>query len=355
MMKPLRKRSWDYQWKRQQSKGEEIKMKQKKSIIQTITASREASLLIVLVLLCVVITIKSPSFMTYKSITDMLKNNTATMIMAVGMLGVLLVGGIDISVASTLALAGMSVGMLMKYGVVTNTLALFLIAIAIGGVCGLINGLIVSKGKVLPIIATMGAMYIYRGLAYLVANEQWASAENLGSFKEFALQKFLGLNKVIWVLIIVYVIFFVVMKWTTLGRKVYAVGSNKEAAQISGINASNIELYVFVVMGLLAGLCGALAVSVYSSAQPNMLFGKEMDVIAACVIGGVSMQGGRGSVVGALLGGLVLAIIAKALPLVGIESIAQNTVKGVIILAVIILNVLTQRSLDKNNLKAREM
>jgi len=330
-------------------------MKQKKSILQTITASREASLLIVLVLLCIVITIKSPSFMTYKSITDMLKNNAVTMIMAVGMLGILLVGGIDISVASTLSLAGMSVGMLMKQGVVTNTLLLFLIAIGIGGACGLVNGLIVAKGKVLPIIATMGAMYIYRGLAYLVANDQWASAENLGTFKDFALGKFLGLNYVIWVMILVYILFFIVMKWTTLGRKVYAVGSNKEAAQISGINTSNVELYVFVVMGILAGLGGALAVSVYSSAQPNMLFGKEMDVIAACVIGGVSMQGGKGSVIGALLGGLVLAIIAKALPLVGIEAIAQNTVKGVIILVVIVLNVITQRSIDKNNLKAREM
>ncbi|MFV0363561.1 MAG: ABC transporter permease [Suipraeoptans sp.] len=330
-------------------------MKKKKSLIQTITASREASLLIVLILLCIVITIKSPSFMTYKSITDMLKNNAVTMIMAVGMLGVLLVGGIDISVASVVGFAGMSVGMLMKHGVIQNTFLLFLVAIVIGAVCGAVNGLVISRGKVLPIIATMGAMYIYRGLAYIVAQDQWASAENLGKFKNFALGKVLGLNNVIWVLLLIYVLFFVVMKWTTLGRKVYAVGSNKEAASISGINTANVELYVYVVMGILAGLGGALAVSVYSSAQPNMLFGKEMDVIAACVIGGVSMSGGRGSVAGAFLGGLILAIIAKALPLVGIESIAQNTVKGIIILVVIILNVITQRTLDKNNLKAREM
>lgn len=330
-------------------------MKKKKTLLQTLTASREVSLLIVLVLLCIAITIKSPSFMTVKSITDMLKNNAVTMIMAVGMLGVLLVGGIDISVASTLALAGMSAGMLMKYGKVTSTLGLFAIALGIGLVCGLINGLVIAKGKVLPIIATMGAMYIYRGLAYIVADNQWASADNLDTFKDFALQKILGLNKVIWVMLLIYLVFFVVMKWTKLGRKVYAVGSNKEAAQISGINTSNVELYVYIMMGVLCGLCGALAVSVYASAQPNMLYGKEMDVIAACVIGGVSMSGGRGSVVGALLGGLVLAIIAKALPLVGIESIAQNTVKGVIILVVIVLNVITQRSMDRTNLKGREI
>lgn len=285
----------------------------------------------------------------------MLKNNAVIMIMTLGMLGVLLIGGIDISIASTLALSGMSVGMLMKYSVVENTFLLFLIAVVIGALCGLLVGLIISKGKVLPIIATMGFMYIYRGLAYIIANSQWASAENLGTFKDFALGSVFGINNVIIVMIVCYIIFFIVMKWTKIGRMVYAVGSNREAAQISGINTSNVELMVYTVMGILAGLSGALAVSIYSSAQPNMLYGREMDVIAACVIGGVSMTGGRGSVAGALLGSLILAIIAKALPLVGIEAIAQNTVKGVIILVVIVLNVITQRMMDKNNLKGREM
>lgn len=330
-------------------------MKENKSILKKITGSREASLLIVLIILCIAITAKSPSFMTFKSITDMLKNNVVIMIMALGMLGVLLVGGIDISVASVLGFTGMIVGMLMKYEVVTSTPLLFVIAIAIGLACGCVTGLVIAYGKVLPIIATMGFMYIYRGLAYVISNSEWASAENLGTFKDFALGKVLGLNNVIWVMIIIYVIFFIVMKWTKVGRKVYAVGSNREAAAISGISTKRIDVLVYTVMGTLAGLCGALAVSIYASAQPNMLYGKEMDVIAACVIGGVSMQGGRGSVVGAFFGSLILAIIAKALPLVGIESIAQNTVKGIIIMAVIILNVLAQRAMDRSNLKGREM
>ena len=330
-------------------------MKENKSVLKKITDSREASLLIVLIVLCIVISLRSPSFMTLKSISDMLKNNAVIMIMTLGMLGVLLIGGIDISIASTLAFSGMSVGMLMKYGMVQNTFVLFLIAIGIGALCGLLIGLIISRGKVLPIIATMGFMYIYRGLAYIISNSQWASAENLGTFKDFALGSVLGVNNVIIVMVICYIIFFIVMKWTKIGRMVYAVGSNREAAQISGINTANVELLVYTVMGTLSGLCGALAVSIYSSAQPNMLYGREMDVIAACVIGGVSMTGGRGSVAGALLGSLILAIIAKALPLVGIEAIAQNTVKGVIILVVIVLNVITQRMMDKNNLKGREM
>ncbi|MBE5984899.1 MAG: ABC transporter permease [Paenibacillaceae bacterium] len=330
----------------------------KNSLIKRITGSREASLLLVLISLCIIIQILSPSFLTAKSLQDMVKNNAVIMIMALGMLCVLLIGGIDISITSTLAVSGMAVGMLLKYNVIHNTFLLFLIAILIGALCGAAIGLVVSRGKVLPIIATMGFMYIYRGFAYLIAKSQWASAENLGDFKNFALEKELGLgllNNVIVIVLLCYIIFFAVMKWSRTGRKIYAVGSNPEAAAISGINTKKIKLIVYTVMGMLSGLCGALSVAVYSSAQPNMLYGKEMDVIAACVIGGVSMSGGRGTVAGALLGSLILAVIAKALPLVGIDSIVQNTVKGVIILVVIILNVVAQRMMQKKNLKRREM
>ena len=130
---------------------------------------------------------------------------------------------------------------------------------------------------------------------------------------------------------------------------------NPEAARISGINTDRTIASVYMIMGLLAGLAGVLSVSIYASAQPNMQYGKEMDVIAACVIGGVSMSGGRGSVVGTFLGALIIAIIAKALPMVGIDAIAQNLVKGLIILAVVVLNVLTQRTIDRQNLLRREM
>lgn len=328
---------------------------EKKSLLKKITGSREASLVIVLVLLLVVVSIMNPAFMTANNIMEILKNNSITLILALGMLCVLLVGGIDISIASTLAFAGMSVGLLIKYGKISSTPLAFLIALAIGAVCGLIMGLVIGYGNVTPIIATMGGMYIFRALAFLVGNSQWAGADALGTFKNFALEKVLGINKVIWVVIICYVLFFVVLKWTKFGRNIYAVGSNTEAAQISGINVANVKLYVYTIMGILSGLCGALATTIYASAQPNMQDGKEMDVIAACVIGGVSMSGGRGTVPGALLGALILAVIGKALPLIGIDAIAQNTVKGVLIVAVIILNVITQRTLERQNLERREM
>lgn len=331
---------------------------EKKSLWKKITGSREASLVIVLVVLCIVVTIKSPAFMSVQNIMEILKNNAVIMIMSLGMLCVLLIGGNDISITSTLAFAGMTIGMMYKYSVIGSTFLGFVIATAMGAVCGFIIGLIIAYGKVMPIIATMGFMYIYRGLAYLVAQDQWAGADALGSFKDFALNNTLGfgvLNNVIVVAVVCYIIFFVILKWTKFGRSIYAVGSNAEAAEISGINVAAIKTAVYTIMGTLAGLSGALATSVYASAQPNMQTSKEMDVIAACVIGGVSMNGGRGSVAGALLGALVLSVIAKALPLVGINAIAQNTVKGVIIVVVIVLNVLTQRMMDKANLEKREM
>ena len=328
----------------------------KKSALKKITGSREILLVGILILLFAVVTVISPSFLTPKSIMDMLKNNAVTMVMALGMLCVMLVGGIDISIMSTLALSGMSVGMLLKYEVITSPVLAFLISIAIGTACGLLVGLVISRANVPPIIATMGFMYVFRAMGYLVSNGgEWAGAAALGSFKDFATTEFLGINCVIWVIILCYVFFYFFMKWTRTGRKIYAVGSNASAAEVSGINVKNIKMMVYVIMGFLAGLGGALQVSVYASAMPDMQQGGEMDVIAACVIGGVSMSGGRGSVVGALLGSLILATIAKALPLVGFDALWQNTIKGVLILVVVVVNVVLQRIADKNALKRREM
>ena len=231
--------------------------------------------MIILMLLYVVVGIKSPSFVSVNSVMDMLKNYAVTMIMSLGMLGVMLVGGIDISIMSTVAFSGMSIGMLLKYNYISNTLLSFVIAIAIGTVCGALIGFVISRADVPPIIATMGFMYIYRALAYIVGNSEWAGADTLGEFKEFALQKFLGLDKVVWVTVICYIVFFIVMKWTRIGRKIYAVGSNATAAEVSGINVKNIKFLVYTVMGFLSGLGGALSVSVYASAQPNMQLTKR--------------------------------------------------------------------------------
>ena len=328
-------------------------MEQKKSLWKRLTGSREASLVLILIVLLAVVQILSGgSFLTLTNIGQIFRNNTLTMLMALGMLCVLLTGGIDISITSVLAFSGMSIGLLQKYNILHNTLLLFLIAAAIGLCCGFINGLIISRGKVAPIICTMGAMYIWRGLAYVISNNAWASGADVAGFSDFGKDGSAGPYII---LVIAYVIFYIMMRWTRFGRRIYAVGSNAEAAEVSGINVKRVLTEVYMIMGLLAGISGAMSVAVYASAQPNMQYGKEMDVIAACVIGGVSMSGGRGSVVGTFLGALFYAIVAKALPLVGLEAIWQNLIKGIIILAVVLLNVITQRTMDRANLERREI
>jgi len=323
-----------------------------KSLWKKITGSREALLLAILVVMGIFISVLNPTFFSPVNIGQIFRNNALTMIMALGMLCVMLTAGIDISITSTLAFAGMSIGMLTKYNIVNNTFLLFVIAMVMGCFCGAMNGIIIAKGKVAPIICTMGFMYIWRGMAYVVCNSQFASGEDVREFAEFGKDGTIGPYII---LIVCYALFFWMLKWTKFGRKIYAVGSNAEAARISGINVDNTLISVYTIMGVLAGLAGALSVSIYASAQPNMQYGREMDVIAACVIGGVSMSGGRGSVAGTFLGALIISIIAKALPLVNVPSIAQNTVKGVIILVVVIFNVITQRMVDKQNLERREM
>ena len=324
--------------------------------LKKLTGSREFLLFIIVIAMFAIVSIINPAFFSFKAVTDMLRNNAVTLVMALGMLGVMLVGGIDISITSTLALSGMAIGMLLKYGHISSTLVAFLITMGIGTACGALVGLLISRAGVPPIIASMGFMYIYRAMGYLISNGgEWASAAALGDFKNFGTDKLLGLSKVIWVIILCYIVFFIMMKWTRIGRQVHAVGSNAEAAEVSGINVRNIKLMVHTVMGLLAGLAGSLQVAVYASAMPNMAQGGEMDVIAACVIGGVSMSGGRGSVIGALLGALIMAMIPKALPLLHIDALWQNMIKGVMILAVVVINVVLQRVANRNALARREM
>ena len=328
-------------------------MTEKKSLFKKLTGSREVLLIIILVVLLIIVNVLSNgSFLTANNMGQIFRNNALTMLMALGMLCVLLTGGIDISITSVLAFSGMTIGLLQKHDILHNTFLLFIIAMAIGIGCGILNGLIISKGRVAPIICTLGAMYIWRGFAYVISNNTWASGEDVAGFSDFGKDGTIGPYII---LIVAYVIFFIMLKWTRFGRRIYAVGSNPEAAQVSGINVSRVLIYVYMIMGLLAGLAGALSVSIYASAQPNMQYGKEMDVIAACVIGGVSMSGGRGTVLGTFLGAFFYAVVAKALPLVGLESIWQNLIKGIIVLAVVLLNVVTQRAADRANLERREI
>lgn len=324
--------------------------------LKKLTSSREASLVIVLILLCTGIQIRNSGFLTLENINDLLINAVMLSILALGMMCVLLIGGIDISIGSTVALSGMSAGLFMREYPGTPTILLFLFAIGIGLLGGFLIGFAIAKCKVIPIIATMGFMTIYRGATYLIANNQWIAAYQVPEgYKSFAIEKTLGINHMLIVAVLCFIVFAFVLRDTTIGRRIYAVGSNPEAAEVSGINITRIKLLVYTVMGGLAGLVGGLWVSKYASAQGDAAKGIEMDVIAACVIGGVSLNGGKGTVFGVLLGCLTLGILNNALPLINVSSYWQDGIKGLIIIVAVILNIVAQRTFAKNNLKRREL
>lgn len=330
---------------------------QKNGRLGELFRSREASLLLVMVLLSALIQWRSNGvFFTPEVITQTAQNYAHTAVLTFGMLMVLLIGGIDISIASTLAFSGMASAMLMQHGYLTNPLAVFAVSTGIGTVCGLIVGLVIAKGKVIPIIATLGMQYIYRGLTYVISDSKWVSSdEMLTSYLNFARGSFLGIPYLAWIVVAVFVLILLLLKWTNFGRQIYAVGSNAEAAKISGINIDRVKIIVYTANGAIAGLAGAMFTSKYGSAQSNMATGAEMDVIAACVIGGISLDGGQGSALGALLGVITIAIISKSLSLVGIDAFWQQALKGGIILLAVVINVLVQRSNRNKALKGREI
>ena len=328
----------------------------KGSKIGEIFRKREVSLLVVLVLLCAVIQMRNEQFLTFNVINGIFKNYAYTMVLAFGMLLVLLIGGIDISVGATLALSGMTACIMMKEGILTSALSVYAMSTLVGIACGLLIGLVIAKGKVLPIIATLGFQYIYRGLTYAISDSDWVGTSEMSmEFKQFAQNSTLGVNNLICITIVIFVVFFIFLKWTNFGRQIYAVGSNADAAKISGIRIDRVKILVYTICGAIAGLCGSMMTGYYATAQPNMAVHSEMDVIAACVIGGVSLDGGQGSAVGVLLGGITIAVISKSLSMVGINAFWQQALKGGIILVAVVINVLVQRAANRRALEGREI
>ncbi len=330
---------------------------QKDGFLRSLLRSRESSLLLVMVLLVAVIQWRSGGkFLSGTVISQLTQNYAYTMVLSFGMLLVLLIGGIDISIGATLALSGMSTSLLMRDGVITDPFVAYGFSILVGLVCGLVIGLIVSKGKVIPIIATLGMQYIFRGLTYFVSETKWVPSDQmLAGYKSFAQGSFLGLNNLFWIVLVLFVVMIVFLKWTGFGRQIYAVGSNADAAKISGINIDRVKIIVYSINGAIAGLAGAMYTSMYATAQGNMATGAEMDVIAACVIGGVSLNGGQGNAFGVLLGAITIAIISKSLSLVGIDPFWQQALKGAVIAIAVLINVIVQRNAARKALEGRDI
>lgn len=315
--------------------------------------SREMLLVGAILLLVALIAARFPGFVAPGNLANVFNDTAPLMILAVGQMVVILTKCIDLSVAANLALAGMVAALMNGAGV---PLPLILLAVvALGAALGAVNGLLVWKAGIPPIVVTLGTMTIYRGMVFLITDGQWVNAHQMtDGFKALPRTVILGLPVMSWIAVAVIVAAAVFLRRTATGRAFYAVGGNPHAAVYTGIDVGRMQALAFVISGALAGLTGYLWVARYAVAYVDIAGGFELDVVAACVIGGIAIAGGAGSVWGAVLGALFLGVIKNALPVVGISPFWQLAISGSAIIVAVAFNARQGRRAGRLILKREE-
>lgn len=317
--------------------------------------SREALLLAVIAALLALIASRFPSFVSPANLANVFNDTSTLILLALGQMVVILTRCIDLSVAANLALTGMVVAMLNTVAPGVPIVVILLIALTLGALMGAVNGLLVWKLEIPPIVVTLGTMTIYRGIIFLISDGKWINSHEMSpAFKAFPRAVILGLPVLSWIAIFAVLAFVVLINKTALGRAFFAVGGNPRAAVYTGIDVGRAQFLAFVISGTLAGLTGYLWVSRFAVAYVDIAGGFELQVVAACVIGGVSIAGGIGSVGGALLGALFLGVISNALPVVNISPFWQLAISGSAIIIAVAFNAQTSRSKGRVILKSAE-
>jgi rhamnose transport system permease protein len=307
------------------------------NLLWTLARFREAGISVFIVILVIAVTLRSPTFLTADNFQDILLNISILAIVALGQTMVILTHGIDLSVSSMIGLVAMMVAFVVKQNQDISIPVVILLGMALGAVLGMFNGLIITYGKVPPIIATLGTLSIYRGLVFYYSQGTWINSFELPeSFKLLSKGTPLGLPNMVIIAIVVAVIVYYFLNYTRTGRDIFAVGSNPEAAQFAGIRKERILFLVYLLSGIASGLAAVLWASRFESAQTNTALGFELQTVAASVVGGVSISGGVGTVPGVLLGALLLGIIQNALTIVRISPFWQLAAQGLLILIAVV-------------------
>lgn len=295
--------------------------------------------LVGLLVLITIVTILSPSFLSTKNIFNILRQTSVNGIIAAGMTFVILTGGIDLSVGSILAISGAVCASLLASG--QNIIIAVLAALIIGAMVGFLNGFIITKGKLQPFIATLATMTILRGLTLLYTDGKpitLGSGDLAIKFGQIGGGKIFGTPTPALIMILVFAICAFVLKNTQMGRYTYALGSNEEATKLSGLNTDKIKIAVYTISGILASVAGIIITSRLFSAQPTAGDGYELDAIAAVVLGGTSLTGGRGKITGTIIGALIIGVLSNALNILDVSSYYQMMVKGAVILVAVLLD-----------------
>ncbi len=310
--------------------------------MQYINNIRQYGLLIVFGIICLLISLITPQFLTVSNLTIIVTQVSINALLAFGVTFVIITGGIDLSLGSIVAVTGVTSAMLAhpdSYPVLIP----IVMGLLAGLLMGVFNGFIITKSKIAPFIVTLGTMTIGRGLALILSDGRPVS--NLSdSFNYLGSGTIFGIPILILIFILVFALCSIILSKTILGRYIYAIGGNEQAARASGINIDRVKLSVYSISGLLAGLAGILLASRITTGQPNAGAGFELDAIAAVVIGGTSTAGGRGTMSGTLIGVLLIGVINNGLDLLNVTSYYQQVVMGIIIIGAVIIDSLNQKS-----------
>ena len=298
----------------------------------------ELTTVVALVILMAVITIINSNFLTANNLLNLLLQVTSNALIAFGMTFVILTGGIDLSVGSILALSSALTAGLLGSGMPV-TLAI-LISLILGCILGMINGLLISYGKLAPFIVTLATMTIFRGatLVYTNGNPITKGLSDTFLFQFLGQGYIIGIPFPVIIMFIVFIVLYVLLHKTAFGKSVYAIGGNEKAAYISGVKLNKVKIIIYSISGIMASISGLIITSRLSSAQPTAGASYEMDAIAAVVLGGTSLSGGKGRILGTLIGALIIGVLNNGLNIIGVSAFWQQVVKGVVILIAVLID-----------------
>ena len=316
---------------------------------QNSAARRDLALGFIVLLLFGLVTAAFPQFARPGNLGEVLDDSAILILLALGQMLVILTRGIDLSIAANLALTGMLVALFNKNYPEAGVVPVLLMSIGSGALLGLLNGTLVWRLKLPPIVVTLGTMSVYRGLIYLLSGGTWVNDNQMSpDFLGLVRFEVLGLTVLSWLAIFGTAVAAFAMRYTGLGRDFYAAGGNPSAATYTGLDPGRMQCFAYTICGAIAGLCGYLWVARFAVAYTDIALGFELQVIAACLIGGVAIAGGIGSVAGVVLGCLFIGVIRNALPLVGISPFWQMGINGMVIVAAAVLS--ARRREDKRSI-----
>lgn len=297
----------------------------------------------ILIILTIACKALGKSFLTVGNIQNIINQSSVIAVIAIGQSIVILTGGIDLSVGSTVGFVGILGGLLIKSGIPIPIVCVILMVMGI--VIGTFNGAFVSYGKVPAFIVTLGSMQIVRGLTMVLNTGKPVSGFPQG-LREITSTKILGIPVSIIYLFLLYAIMITIMKKTRLGRWIYSIGGNRNAAKLAGVRSNRIELYAYAIGGLFAAIGGIFLLSRLSYADPNAGMGYELDAIAAVVIGGIALSGGKGNIGNTLIGALILGMLKSGLQIMNVPVYYQTVIIGIAIIAAVFLDKSKERKAE---------